>query len=175
MTTPDPRYPIGRLRLTGALTPAEREAAFAAMAALPTQLAEAVRGLTEAQLDTPYRPGGWSLRQVVHHLADSHVHAYCRHKLTLSEDVPTIQSYDENAWARFADAHAPIGGSLLLIQQVHARLVECLRAQPEEAFARRCRHTTDGEKSLDDLVATYAWHGRHHVAHITTLRAASGW
>ncbi|MEZ6037260.1 MAG: putative metal-dependent hydrolase [Planctomycetota bacterium] len=175
MTAPDPRFPIGRLQLTGRLTPDQRRAAFAAMAALPNELADAVRGLSETQLDTPYRPGGWSLRQVVHHLADSHVHAYCRHKLTLSEDRPTIQAYDENAWSRFADAMAPIGGSLLLVQQIHARLVECLRAAPEAAFARRCVHTTDGEKTLDDLVATYAWHGRHHVAHITTLRAAKGW
>jgi hypothetical protein len=171
----DPRYPIGRLQLTGALSPADRDAAFARMAALPASLYEAVRGLDEQQLDSPYRQGGWTVRQVVHHLADSHANAYVRHKLTISEHEPVIQAYDENAWAGMADSRAPIGGSLLLVQALHTRLGDCLRAQPEQVFANRCRHTEDGERTLDDLVATYAWHGDHHVAHITTLRAGRGW
>ncbi|MFK7742697.1 MAG: YfiT family bacillithiol transferase [Planctomycetota bacterium] len=171
----DPRYPIGRLQLRGRLSTEQRQAAFAAMAALPTQLYEAVRGLGETQLDTPYRVGGWSLRQVVHHLADSHVNAYCRHKLTLSENNPTIQDYNENVWANMADAQAPIGTSLLIVQGIHARLVHALREAPERAFGNPAVHTADGAKTLDDLVATYAWHGAHHVGHITTLRAKKGW
>lgn len=171
----DVRYPIGKVKLTGQLTLEARERAFLALAELPSKLQDAVRGLSESQLDTRYRVGGWSLRQVVHHIADSHIHAYCRHKLTITEDVPTVQAYNENAWANMVDANAPIGESLLIIQGVHARLVESLRSQPEEVFQRRCMHTEDGVKTLDDVVATYAWHGAHHVAHITTLRAKKGW
>lgn len=171
----DPRYPIGTIKMPGRLTPEARQVAFSQLAALPNELYDAVRGLSESQLDSPYREGGWKLRQVVHHLADSHVQAYCRHKLTITEKMPTIQGYSEAVWAKMVDANAPIGSSLLILQGIHMRLVDSLRAQPERVFQNRAMHSDDGEKTLDDLVATYAWHGRHHVAHITTLRARKGW
>ncbi|MCR9247705.1 MAG: putative metal-dependent hydrolase [bacterium] len=171
----DPRYPIGQLTLPGKLTPAQRCEAIGEIAALPTLLYEAVRGLDDAQLDTPYRAGGWTLRQVVHHLADSHINAYIRHKLTISEPMAVIPAYDEGAWAEMADAKAPIGNSLLIIQSLHQRLAHCLSTQPERVFQKRSEHSADGIKTLDDYVATYAWHGRHHCAHITTLRQQKGW
>lgn len=171
----DPRYPIGRLELGGARSASARRNAIAAIAALPAQLFDAVRGLGAEQLDTPYRAGGWTLRQVVHHVADSHTNAYVRMKLTVSENEPVLQAYDESAWAAMPDVRAPIGGSLQLVQALHGRLAEFLGALPERAFTRRARHTADGAKTLDDLVATYAWHGAHHVAHVTTLRRARGW
>ncbi|MFT4515716.1 MAG: putative damage-inducible protein DinB [Planctomycetota bacterium] len=171
----DPRYPIGQVSPKGALTTDERQQAFSAMAALPNQLYDAVRGLSETQLDTPYRAGGWNLRQVVHHLADSHINAYGRHKLTISENMPTLQAYDEGMWANMVDANAPIGSSLLILQGIHTRLVDSLRSQPERVFKRRAMHSEGGEMTLDDLVTMYAWHGAHHVAHITTLRAQKGW
>lgn len=171
----DPRYPIGQLKLPGRLTPEQRARCFAEMAALPTHLYEAVRGLDEEQLDTPYRKGGWSLRQVVHHIADSHINAYIRHKLTISEKMATVPAYDEAFWAEMVDAKAPIGSSLLIVQGIHTRLVDALRSQPEKVFRKRSLHSSDGERTLDDFVATYAWHGAHHVAHITTLRAQKGW
>lgn len=171
----DPRYPIGRIELSGALDAAARAAAIAAVAALPNALYDAVRGLDDAQLDTRYRPGGWTVRQVVHHLGDSHVNAYVRCKLTLTELEPPVRAYDENEWARLADANGPIGPSLLLVQALHDRWVHCLRSLPVAAFARTCLHSERGRMTLDDLVALYAWHGSHHVAHITALRRAKGW
>lgn len=170
----DPRYPIGPLPALGPLTAAARSAAFQQIAALPSALHDAVRGLSCEQLDIPYRKGGWSLRQVVHHLADSHVNAYVRHKLVATSVDPVLQGYDENAWAEMPDANGPIGGSLLLLQSLHERWVAFLRALPPAAFARSGRHSDAGTRSLDDLVAIYAWHGRHHVAHITTLRRGIG-
>lgn len=171
----DPRYPIGKVELTGSLTPAARAAAIAAIARLPDQLHDAVRGLDQQQLDTPYRDGGWKLRAVVHHIADSHVNAYVRHKLTATETDPPIKAYDENAWAQLADAQGPIGNSLLLVQALHDRWATCLRSLPATAFSRTCVHSERGKMTLDDLVALYAWHGAHHVAHITTLRRGKGW
>lgn len=171
----DPRYPIGKVELAGALAPAARAVAIASIARLPDQLHDAVRGLDQQQLDTPYRDGGWTLRAVVHHVADSHVNAYVRHKLTITETDPPVKAYDENAWAKLADAQGPIGNSLLLVQAIHDRWSTCLRALPAAAFARTCVHSDRGKMTLDDLVALYAWHGAHHVAHITTLRRARGW
>ncbi|MFO1077202.1 MAG: putative metal-dependent hydrolase [Planctomycetota bacterium] len=166
----DPRYPIGKLATKGPLSSAARAAAIAQIAALPAALHDAVRGLSPERLDTPYRDGGWSVRQVVHHLADSHVNAYVRHKLVASSARPVLQGYDENAWAAMPDANGPIGGSLLLVQSLHDRWTQFLRTLPASAFTRVGRHTENGPVTLDDLVATYAWHGRHHVAQITTLR-----
>jgi uncharacterized damage-inducible protein DinB len=171
----DPRFPIGKVELPGALAPAARAAAIAALAELPFRLHDAVRGLDQQQLDTPYRDGGWTLRQVVHHVADSHVNAYVRHKLALTEHEPPIRAYDENEWAKLADANAPIGSSLLLVQALHDRWATCLRALPPAAFARTCTHSERGALTVDDLVALYAWHGMHHVAHITSLRRTNGW
>lgn len=171
----DPRYPIGKISLPVSLTAQMRAAAIARIAALPNQLYDAVRGLDQAQLDTPYRDGGWTLSQVVHHIGDSHVNAYVRHKLTITEQDPPVKAYDENQWAKLADANGPIGSSLLLIQAIHDRWSHCLRTQPEKVFARTCVHTEKGKMTLDDLVALYAWHGDHHVAHITQLRRSKGW
>jgi uncharacterized damage-inducible protein DinB len=172
----DPRYPIGKIELPVSLTPATRAEAIATIASIPHRLHDAVRGLDQAQLDTPYRDGGWTLRQVVHHIADSHVNAYVRHKLTITEATPPpIKAYDENAWAKLADAAAPIGSSLLLVQAIHDRWTHCLRSLPEATFAKTCVHSDRGSMSLDDLVALYAWHGAHHVAHITELRRRRGW
>jgi len=171
----DPRYPIGTIQLTGSLTTAARSAAIGRMAAMPARLYEATSRLDQAQLDTPYRTGGWSVRQVVHHLADSHINAYVRHKLAITEEDPPIKAYDENEWAKLADANGPIGPSLLLVQAMHERWVLCLRSLPERTFARTCVHSERGKMTLDDLVALYAWHGDHHVAHITQLRSAKGW
>lgn len=172
----DLRYPIGRIELPARLDPAARAVAIARIANVPNALYDAVRGLDQAQLDTPYRSGGWTLRQVVHHLADSHVNAYVRHKLAITETAPPpIKAYDENEWAKLADAQGPIGSSLLLVQSIHDRWVHCLRSLPAAAFTKTCVHSERGVMTLDDLVALYAWHGAHHVAHITTLRAAKGW
>ena len=172
----DPRYPIGKIELPAKLDAASRAVAIARIAAIPAALHDAVRGLDAAQLDTPYRDGGWTLRQVVHHVADSHVNAYVRHKLTITEkSPPPIKAYDENEWAKLADANAPIGSSLLIVQAIHDRWVHCLRSLPEKTFAKTCVHSERGSMTLDDLVALYAWHGGHHVAHITSLRRTKGW
>lgn len=171
----DLRYPIGTFARPGHLTAAQRETAIARIAALPFELETAVRGLGDVELDTQYRDGGWTLRQVVHHVADSHVNAYVRHKLTITEDQPPVKAYDENAWARLTDANGPIGVSLQLVMALHHRWSQCLRTTPAGAFARTCVHSENGPMTLDDLVALYAWHGDHHVAHITSLRCRKGW
>ncbi|MFY9342543.1 MAG: putative metal-dependent hydrolase [Planctomycetota bacterium] len=172
----DPRYPIGTIELTGKLSPAARSTAIGAIGAVPTKLHDAVRGLGQEQLATPYRDGGWTVAQVVHHIADSHINAYVRHKLTITEKTPPpVKAYDEGEWAKLVDANGPIGNSLLLVQALHERWATCLRSLPEAAFAKTCVHSERGAMTLDDLVALYAWHGAHHVAHITTLRAAKGW
>jgi uncharacterized damage-inducible protein DinB len=172
----DPRYPIGPLSRQSKLSPSQRVGAIAAIAALPFQLFDAVRGLSHEQLDEPYRDGGWSLRQVVHHLADSHLNAYVRTKLLLTEDAPTVKVWDEESWAQLADAKtAAIGGSLQLVAAVHDRWAQCLRACGEPEFARTLQHPQAGAMTLDDLLSIYDWHGRHHVAHITSLRARRGW
>ena len=172
----DPRYPIGKIELPARLDAAARAAAIGKIAGVPNNLYDAVRGLDAQQLDTPYRAGGWTVRQVVHHIADSHLNAYARHKLTLTEKTPPpIKAYDENAWAQLPDANGPIGPSLLLVQALHDRWAHCLRSVPASEFARTCVHSERGAMTLDDLVAIYAWHGAHHVAHITTLRSTKGW
>lgn len=171
----DVRYPIGKIELPGKLAPAARATAIGRLAAIPHELYEATRGLDAQQLDTPYRDGGWTLRQVVHHVADSHVNAYVRCKLTITEQEPPVRAYDENEWAKLADGNGAIGSSLLLVQALHDRWVHCLRTLPESTFARTCVHSERGSMTLDDLVALYAWHGTHHIAHITTLRRTVGW
>jgi len=171
----DPRYPIGKLEKKGVLTPDERRRMIDRIAELPAVLRAAVRGLDDRQLDTPYREGGWTLRQVVHHVADSHLNAIVRFKLTLTEERPPVKGYDENAWALLADHRLPVEPSLALIEPLHLRLVTALRAAPADAWSRTCIHSANGPMTLDDLLCTYAWHGHHHAAHITTLRTARGW
>jgi len=136
----------------------------------------AVAGLTPERFDTPYRPGGWTVRQVVHHVPDSHMNAYVRFKLALTENEPTIKPYEEAAWAELADsASTPADVSLTLLETLHDRWVRLLRSMTEADFARKFRHPQLGVVPLDKNLALYAWHGKHHVAHITSLRQRMGW
>lgn len=172
----DLRYPIGRFQMTEPPAAADRDAAITVIALAPGRLRAAVAGLDDFQLDTPYRPEGWTVRQLVHHLADSHLNAYCRCKLTLTEERPTIRPYDEGAWAKLPDSFRPIDGSLALLDHLHDRWVALLRATPAESFRRVCHHPEGKvDLTLDRLVGLYAWHGTHHIAHITELRRRSGW
>jgi uncharacterized damage-inducible protein DinB len=173
----DPRYPIGKFERRDTLTPDERRTFIDQIAAVPQKMREAVRGLDDKKLDTPYREGGWTLRQVVHHVPDSHMNAYMRLKHALTEDSPTIKPYDEAQWAKLPDAlETPIETSLMLLESLHKRWDTILRSLGDEAFRRTFRHPEhQGTLTLDWLVALYAWHGRHHVAHITSLRERMGW
>ena len=158
------------------LTPAKRRELIARIADTPAAVRSAVKGLTEQQLDTPYRPGGWTVRQVVHHVPDSHVNAYVRFKLALTEDNPTIRPYDEAAWANVADTRlTPVAVSLTLLEAVHQRWVILLTSMQDADFARPLQHPENGAMTIDKLLQMYAWHGRHHVAHVTELRKREGW
>lgn len=169
------RYPIGRFDPPAVpLSPETRERLIDEIAAAPAALGAAVEGLSDAELDTPYRPGGWTVRQVVHHVPDSHMNSYVRFKLAVTEDHPTIRTYDEAAWGALADARAaPIGPSLALLDALHERWTGWLRTLGPEDWARTFEHPEMGTLALDQLLALYAWHGRHHVAHITSLRATT--
>lgn len=174
----DLRFPVGRFkRPTSALGASDRDRMIGEIASTPTALRNAIHGLDDRRLDTPYRPGGWTVRQVVHHLPDSHVNAYCRFKLALTENVPTIKPYDEAKWAETADGKsALVGESLALLEALHARWVLLLRAMTSDDFDRKLNHPEwDAPLSLDHMLALYSWHGRHHVAHVTALRAREGW
>jgi hypothetical protein len=135
----------------------------------------AVAGLTEGQLDTPYRPEGWTVRQLVHHVPDSHLNSYVRFKLALTEDAPVVKPYDEALWAKLADVTAPVETSLMLLESLHQRWVRVLESMSEGDFARGFRHPELGPVRLEQTLAMYAWHGKHHVAHITALRDRMGW
>jgi uncharacterized damage-inducible protein DinB len=173
---PDLRYPIGKLDRKSHLSAEERRAAVDALAAAPRQLRQAVTGLTDAQLDTPYRPGGWTVRQLVHHVADSHMNAYTRFRLALTEENPTIKPYDEAKWAELEDARTlPIDVSLSLLDLMHERLVVMLRSTPDDAFQRSVMHPENGPMTMDNLLGMYSWHGRHHTAHVTALRERMRW
>jgi len=172
----DLAYPVGRYQRPGSLTPEQRLAAFEVLAAAPARLRAAVNGLNDAQLDTPYRPGGWTVRQVVHHVPDSHVNAFIRTKLALTEDNPTIKPYDQDAWSTLEDARStPIDVSLALLDAVHDRWMRILRAMSPADFARTIMHPENGPMTMDDVLAMYDWHSRHHVAHVVGLRERSGW
>jgi hypothetical protein len=171
----DLSYPIGRLVRSDRLEPDARARAIDAIARTPAAMRRALDGLTDAQLDTPYRPGGWSVRQVAHHVPDSHMQAYTRFKLGLTESEPTIKPYDEAAWALMADARLPVATSLALLEALHARWDAVLRAAAPADFARTVMHPENGRMTLDALLSTYAWHGAHHVAHVTRLRERNGW
>ena len=171
----DPRYPVGRFAPPSTITPDDRTDAIATLAELPEQLRNAVDGLSFAQLSTPYREGGWTLRQVVHHVADSHMNAVIRVKLALTEDWPTIKPYDEAAWAKLHDVAAPIEWSLELVESLHARWVMLLQSLNDEQWKRGCHHPENGPMTVELLALLYAWHSRHHVAHITHLRARENW
>lgn len=173
----DLRYPIGPFVYDGGMTEARRAECVARISAAPAALRSAVAGLSDAQLDTPYRPGGWTLRQVVHHVPDSHLNAYTRFRLTLTEDQPTIKTYDEARWAELPDARTlPVTVSLALLEALHVRWTALLRGLTAADGARRLFHPEHGRlMTLDELLALYAWHGEHHTAHVTSLRARSGW
>jgi hypothetical protein len=175
-TTTDPRFPIGRLQRVPALDAAGRAEAIEHIAGLPALLGPAVRDLSDEQLDTPYREGGWTVRQLVHHLADSHMNAFLRFKLVVTEDNPPLKGYDQNAWADAVDGRTlPIAPSLAILEGMHERWAEFLRSLGPEAFARPGLHSENGAITLDTLLQIYSWHGRHHVAHITELRKRQGW
>ena len=172
----DPRYPVGPFQPQLTLTAAERRAMIEAIAAAPQKLREAVRELEESQLDTPYRDGGWTVRQVVHHIPESHMNAYVRLKLALTEEQPTIKPYDEAEWAKTGEiATTPITTSLALLDNLHERWVRLLRSLGDADFGRTFIHPDHGVVTIDWLLAMYAWHGRHHVGHITSLRERKGW
>jgi uncharacterized damage-inducible protein DinB len=173
--SPDPQYPVGKFIKPEILTPDERTGAIATLAELPEQLRNAIDGLDSAQLSAPYREGGWTLRQVVHHVADSHMNAFIRIRLALTEDWPTIKPYDQTAWAKLHDATAPVEWSLELVESLHARWVMLLQSLDEQQWKRGFQHPENGPMTVELTTLTYAWHSRHHVAHITHLRAKEGW
>ncbi len=175
MTEVDPRYPIGKFKAPAANTPEVRAGQIDTLRQLPGLLRAATAGLGDSQLDTPYRDGGWTVRQVVHHFADSHANSYIRFKLALTEDWPTVKGYDEAAWARLPDAIEPIEPSLIFLTGLHARMVGLLESMSEEDFERGFNHPERGRVSLATNLAIYDWHSRHHTAHITSLRTRKGW
>ena len=172
----DLSYPIGKYKSVDALTADQRTAAIAQIAAAPRSLRDAVAGLSREQFDTPYRPGGWTVRQVVHHLPDSHMNSYIRLKLALTENEPTIKPYEEQLWAELGDSRdTPVEVSLTLLEALHQRWDVLLRSLGPKEYSRKFRHPALGAMTVDNLVNLYAWHGRHHVAHITSLRDREGW
>lgn len=175
VTLADPRYPIGKFERPEKILPEDRLNAIATLAELPEELRNAVESLGSAQLNTPYREGGWTVRQLVHHIADSHMNAFIRVRLALTEDWPTIKPYNEQAWAELHDSTAPIEWSLELIESLHARWVMLLQSFTEEQWMRGYRHPESGDTPLDVATLNYAWHSRHHVAHITHLRLREEW
>ena len=176
MNVTDLRYPVGKFKLDGDITEAGRRDLIESIARAPAKLRAAVEGLSPEQLDTPYRPDGWTVRQVVHHLPDSHLNAYIRFRLALTEDEPAIKTYEQERWAELEDARtAPVDLSLALLESLHRRWVLLLRALPPAAFARTFRHPELGVVTLDQQLRMYEWHGRHHVAHVTSLRQRMGW
>jgi uncharacterized damage-inducible protein DinB len=172
----DPRYPIGKFTFGDPPDQAQREKLIDDIEQAPAKLRAAVHGLSDKQFDTPYREGGWTVRQVVHHVPESHMNAYIRFKLALTEDRPTIKPYREDRWAQLPDAQsAPPEVSLSLLDSLHARWVPFLRTLKAEDWKREFQHPELGTVSLGNNLALYAWHGRHHVAHITELRKRMGW
>jgi len=173
----DLRYPIGTFSFEGEATDAQRRRWIEEIDKAPAALRAGVAGLTPDQMDTPYRPNGWTVRQVVHHLPDSHLNAYVRFKLALTEDEPTIKPYDEARWAELADTRTVSPDvSLTLLESLHERWVALLQSMTPKEFRRTFHHPEQGRSlTLEEVLAMYAWHGRHHVAHITSLRTREGW
>ena len=172
----DLRYPIGEFKFEAPLTDHQRQACIMKIEETPARLRAAVQGLNEEQLDTPYRPEGWTVRQVVHHVPESHLNSYIRFKLALTEDEPTVKTYFEDRWAELDDARqAPIALSLDLLDALHGRWIWFLRSLTQKDLQRTFRHPEMGLMSVEKNIALYAWHGQHHVAHITSLRERRGW
>ncbi len=171
----DLRYPIGKFSRPAVNDATVRAEQIESLRKLPTELRAAVLGLGDAELDTPYRDGGWTVRQVVHHLADSHANSFIRFKLALTEDCPTIKAYDEVAWANLADSKIAIDSSLVFLDALHLRWVSLLESMTEKDFEKVYVHPKSGQQNLALALGIYAWHGHHHTAHITALRARKGW
>lgn len=172
----DPRFPVGKFHYDGPPAAEEKKHFIDEIAQTPVNLRSSIKGLSDNQLDAPYRDGGWTVRQVVHHLPDSHMNSYVRFKLALTEDEPTIKPYAEDRWAELADTKAtPVEVSLALLENLHDRWVRLLRSLTPEDWKRTFRHPELGAMTLEKSLAIYAWHGRHHVAHITELRKRMSW
>jgi hypothetical protein len=174
-TTLDPRYPIAAHAPPPVITHADIQSAIATIAGLPALLRAATNDLADAQIDAPYRPGGWTVRQLIHHIADSHSTALIRVHLALTEDWPTVKPYDEAAWARLPDYAAPIAISLNIIENVHARWALLLNALDSAQWQRGFLHPERGPSTLEQATLLYQWHSLHHLAHITELRRREGW
>ncbi|MEP6833951.1 MAG: YfiT family bacillithiol transferase [Gemmatimonas sp.] len=174
--TQDLSYPIGKFQRPASLSSEEFDRAVVALTTQPARLRDAVSHLNEAQLDTPYRPDGWTVRQLVHHVADSHINMYVRLKVALTEHNPTIKPYDQDAWILLSDiTEIPVETSLILLDAVHKRAVSVLRNTSAGDRERLFMHPETGPTRVDQLTALYAWHGDHHIAHVTGLRARMGW
>jgi uncharacterized damage-inducible protein DinB len=171
----DLRYPIGTFDKNIVITPAVRDGFIKTILNLHDNLTRAISGLNEGQLDTPYQPEGWTVKQTVHHIADSHINSFVRFKLALTEDAPTIRPYFEDRWAELPDSRMPVDVSMQIIQGVHLRWAKILMEMSEEDYRRTLIHPESGEWTLEKFLALYDWHSRHHTAHITHLRARSGW
>ena len=169
------RYPVGEFDKNVEVTPELRADFIQTIKELPKKMAEAVRDLSEEQLDTPYRPAGWTVRQTVHHVADSHINSLCRFKLALTEENPTIRPYFEDRWAELADSFLPVDVSLKILEGVHLRWAVLLESFSDEDFKRPLIHPDSGDWTVEQFLALYAWHSRHHTAHITKLRERNGW
>jgi DinB superfamily len=173
--TEDPRYPIGRFKVPEKISSEERTHAISVLADLPGHLRNAVHGMGPEQLNVPYRPGGWTVQQLVHHVADSHINAFVRIRLALTEDWPTVKAYDEKAWATLHDSAAPIEWSLSLVESLHARWVLLLQSLEEQQWCRGFKHPERGKVTVEVATLMYAWHSRHHTAHVVHLRQREGW
>ena len=172
----DLRYPVGKFRFPDSVSAQELTTFIDQIAETPARMRAAISGLSDSQLDTPYRPGGWTIRQLAHHVPDSHMNSYVRVRLALTEDEPVIKPYEEGRWAELADARSlPVEPSLVLLESLHARWVPLLRSLSDAEWKRGFHHPELGRVSLENNAALYAWHGRHHVAHITSLRERMGW
>ena len=175
MTT-DPRYPIGKFSFDGTLTPDQKKQYLHDIEQTPSRFRAVVHGLSDQQLNTPYREGGWTVRQVTHHVPDSHMNAYIRFKLALTEDEPTIRPYMEDRWAELPEAkQAPVEVSLALLDNLHQRWTMMLKNMSEANWKRNFQHPEMGLMSLEKTLALYSWHGLHHTAHVTVLREKMGW
>jgi len=172
----DLRYPVGKFTYEGSLSPDQKQKCLADIEQAPSKLRAAVADLSPQQLDTPYRPEGWTVRQVVHHVPDSHLNAYIRFKLALTEDEPTIKTYAEDRWAELADTQTtPVEVSLTMLDSLHSRWLQLLRSLEAESWKRTLRHPELGVLDLEKTLALYSWHSRHHVAHVMALRERNGW
>ena len=171
----DLSYPIGKFEKIPDVTPELRQKFIEEIAKLPANLQNAIANLDNKQLDTPYRPGGWTVRQTVHHVADSHLNSLTRFKLALTEDMPKIRPYFEDRWAELADSFLPVEHSMQIIEGLHLRWTTLLKSMSDADFKRKLIHPESGEWTLEEFLGLYAWHCRHHTAHITNLRERSNW